>query len=271
MLSDAITKHSLDTESGYPSPLYFEASPLGMDTLHTFPPLGSILRMTAKKCLNEVQRLLDGHQWVKLRMVTCGVQSGIWNIMFKSSSKIRLLSDEDEAVLLHKRNYNERMTSELHRRPLFYFRYPSCITEIDCRTVIDATLMDSLTSPEVMHRCKCIVRVVAAFPWRAKDLYSSVHGQYRLRLTLEDPTARVHAYISGEDGVKFFGRFSTHGELTRKMNKLLGIAEAADSAEGDRSPRNPPWVKCCLMSHYVEKGDPWQSRRYQIFGTKLVG
>ena len=56
---------------------------------------------------------------------------------------------------------------------------------------------------QVTHKCKCIVRVVAACPWQAKDFMSLHQRQYRLRLTLEDPTARIHAYICAEDGVSF--------------------------------------------------------------------
>jgi hypothetical protein len=54
-------------------------------------------------------------------------------------------------------------------------------------------------------RFKCIIRVVAAFPWRAEDF--SHHGTYRIRLTIEDPTARIHAFIYAEDGVQTFSYY----------------------------------------------------------------
>lgn len=47
---------------------------------------------------------------------------------------------------------------------------------------------------------RCVVRVVAAFPCRAEDLLCN-SGRYGLRLTLEDPTARIHAFVYAEDGV----------------------------------------------------------------------
>lgn len=66
-------------------------------------------------------------------------------------------------------------------------------SQYQCRTMLQVT-----------HKCKCVVRVVAACPWRAKHFLSSSRGQYRLRLTLEDPTARIHAYLCEEDGVSEF-------------------------------------------------------------------
>uniref|UniRef100_A0A1D1XEA0 Protection of telomeres protein 1a n=1 Tax=Anthurium amnicola TaxID=1678845 RepID=A0A1D1XEA0_9ARAE len=174
-------------------------------------------------------------------------------------------------IAFETKNYNERIVSDSQRRPLFCFPRPSFITETDYDHEVDATLMDSLTYPEVTHKCKCIVRVVAACPWRAENLYSLMQGQFRVRLTLEDPTARVHAYICGEDGMNFFGGHPSVEELDRKMNKLLGITGSVSIEEGSCSPRDPPWVHCCLKSYYVDKSSPWQNRRYRIFGTRLVG
>lgn len=45
-----------------------------------------------------------------------------------------------------------------------------------------------------------MVRVIGAFPWKAED-FRSPTGTYRIRLTLEDPTARIHAFVYAEDGV----------------------------------------------------------------------
>jgi len=49
---------------------------------------------------------------------------------------------------------------------------------------------------------KCVVRVVAATPYQAELLCSPTTGRYNMRLTLEDSTARIHAYVSDEDGVR---------------------------------------------------------------------
>lgn len=54
---------------------------------------------------------------------------------------------------------------------------------------------------KVTAKFKCVVRVVAAMPYLAKNLLSSI-GKYRMQLTLEDSTARVHAFVTGKDGVR---------------------------------------------------------------------
>ena len=56
---------------------------------------------------------------------------------------------------------------------------------------------------QVTAKFRCVVRVVAAFPWRAEDFRSPL-GTYRIRLTLEDPTARIHAFLYAEDGVNIY-------------------------------------------------------------------
>lgn len=148
----------------------------------------------------------------------------------------------------------------------------SRITEIDYKDVPFLTLMDALAYPEVTAKFRCAVRVVAAYPWEGKDFCCS-HGIYRLRLTLEDPTARIHAYLYGEDGEKFFGGYPHETILTRKLNELLGVATPTcdDGKEtNDDAAREPPWVQCCLKSYYLDKSDLWGTRHFRIFGTKVV-
>lgn len=53
---------------------------------------------------------------------------------------------------------------------------------------------------QVTFKFNCVVRVVAAFPWRVED-FCNPQGIYRVRLTLEDPTARIYAFLYAEDGV----------------------------------------------------------------------
>lgn len=55
----------------------------------------------------------------------------------------------------------------------------------------------------------------------------------------------------------------TVGALKRKVDRLLGVNE--------NGPPNPPWVTCCLMSYYLDKEHPQESRRYRIFGTQFPG
>ncbi|XP_009408094.2 protection of telomeres protein 1a isoform X3 [Musa acuminata AAA Group] len=167
--------------------------------------------------------------------------------------------------------YDRRLATALENYPMTSFPAPSHITVLDYDYKPYTTLMESLSHPEVTHKCMCIVRVVAAYPWQAKDLRSPVTGHYRVRFTVEDPTARIHAYICGEDGVKFFEGYPTTEVLTSKMDKLLGITDTDGQAGSDDGFRNPPWVWCCLKSYYLDENNPRGSRRYRIFSTTLVG
>lgn len=54
---------------------------------------------------------------------------------------------------------------------------------------------------KVTAKFKCAVRVVAVMPCQAEELCAP-DGTYLMRLTLEDPTARIHAYVAAEDGVR---------------------------------------------------------------------
>eukprot|EP00262_Sarcandra_glabra_P001380 TRINITY_DN11475_c0_g1_i2.p1 TRINITY_DN11475_c0_g1~~TRINITY_DN11475_c0_g1_i2.p1 ORF type:complete len:149 (+),score=11.04 TRINITY_DN11475_c0_g1_i2:55-447(+) len=130
--------------------------------------------------------------------------------------------------------------------------------------------MDILCHSEVTYIFKCVVRVVATYPWEAKDFWSPVTGVYRIRLTLEDPTARIYADVYEEDGVQFFNGYPPPDVLTCKMNKLLGIAEFLVDGGGNAS-RNPPWVQCYIKSYYLDESDKWGTRHYRICGTNLVG
>ncbi|KAH9298222.1 hypothetical protein KI387_029904, partial [Taxus chinensis] len=52
---------------------------------------------------------------------------------------------------------------------------------------------------------RCLVRVIACLPWKTeefcgerKNTENNIEYFYRVRLTLEDATARIHAYLYGE-------------------------------------------------------------------------
>lgn len=68
----------------------------------------------------------------------------------------------------------------------------------------------------------------------------------------------------------FFNGYPPLDALTQKWNTLLGVAEVDNGGVIENSPRNPPWIMCCIMSYYVDKNDVWGSRKYQIFDTKLI-
>lgn len=194
--------------------------------------------------------------------------TGKWCGVLTPFTKLRYLSNEDHFVLACQRSYNERLSLKLGRIPYWCFPWCSQITEVDYDHMPFVTLMDVLTYSEATARFKCIIRVVAAFPWRAEDF--SHQGTYRIRLTIEDPTARIHALIYAEDGEKFFDGNPSIDVLTRKRDKLLGVAANNDGKGTNPASRNPPWVQCCLKSYYLDKNDIWGSRQYRIFGTKLA-
>uniref|UniRef100_A0A7C8ZFP5 POT1A/B-like OB fold domain-containing protein n=1 Tax=Opuntia streptacantha TaxID=393608 RepID=A0A7C8ZFP5_OPUST len=155
--------------------------------------------------------------------------------------------------------------------PFTSFPWPSRITEIDSEHegVPLVTLMDIITYPQVTAKFKCIARVVAAIPWKVED-FCSLRGTYRVRITLEDPTARLHAYVYDDDGEVFFDGYPPAEELTRKWDALLGLAHGESDGEIRGAPRNPPWVLICVKSYYISKSDIWGSRKFRIFRTKLL-
>ncbi|RLM75420.1 protection of telomeres protein 1b-like [Panicum miliaceum] len=165
------------------------------------------------------------------------------------------------------RMYDRRIANQVHRQPMASLPEASNIADVEYEAAGYTTLMESLTHEQVTHKFKTLVRVVAAYPCRASELRLLLTGSYCLRLTLEDPTARIHAYVHRDDGAKFFGGFLTAEALINKMKKLLGIPQ--DDEEGAPLTRNPPWIWCCLKSYRLDKNDPWGSRRYRIFGTEI--
>lgn len=165
--------------------------------------------------------------------------------------------------------YDSRLTTQVHRQPMASLHKASDITDVEFNRAGYTTLMESLTNEQVTHKFKTLVRVVSAYPCEGSDLHSLLTGNHCLRLTLEDPTARIHAYVHKDDGVRFFGGFLTAAALTRKMNRLLGVPEPEEADEDAPLARNPPWIWCCLKSYRLDKYDPWGSRRYRIFGTEI--
>ncbi|XP_019165263.1 PREDICTED: protection of telomeres protein 1a-like isoform X6 [Ipomoea nil] len=177
-------------------------------------------------------------------------------------------------VAIKSKSYNGRFSSRRGHKVFTCFPCHSGLTETSCsRKVPFITLMNVLTYPEVTYKYRCVVRVVATVPWRVSD-FRSPSKVYKIRLTLEDPTARIRAFLYKDDAEEFFARFPSPDDvLTREWNALLGIPNTDDCSEvGDASSsRHPPWIDCCLKSYYIDKNDVWGSRYYQIFSTTLVG
>ncbi|XP_023519966.1 protection of telomeres protein 1a-like isoform X3 [Cucurbita pepo subsp. pepo] len=240
---------------------------LPRDVLCTLPPVGSILRLIFDKGIEKQSlSMLNTGKWMKFMNVLCEMQVGTFQIVVTTFSKLRYTSNEDNTIQLRQRSYEERLASILGRVPFWSFPSPLPTTEVDHNDEPFTTLMDVLTYSKVTAKFKCVVRVIAMYPFQAED-FRSPEGTYRVRLSLEDPTARIHAFLYAEDGDKFFGEDPSIDVLTRKRNKLLGVSA---SEKNEASTRNPPWVQCCLKSYYLDKQDAWGSRQYRIFGTRLV-
>ncbi|XP_026414414.1 protection of telomeres protein 1a-like [Papaver somniferum] len=237
--------------------------PLSRDVRRNFPTVGSILRVSVK-CIKFDAHLVCGGQWVRLRAVTCRRKSSFWGADLTDNSKIRFLSDTDSTVIHRLGSYNDRISSYTGRVSAI----PSPITEIISVSGPLVTLLDVVNYSEVTAKFKCVVRVVGAYSCCAENFRETTSGKYVMRFTLEDPTARIHAYLYDEDGVKFFGGYPTVDVLRKKRNELLGIDDEVE--ENKRVVISPPWIQCCLKSYYLDKNDQWGSRTYRIFGTKLV-
>ncbi|XP_077234684.1 protection of telomeres protein 1b-like [Tasmannia lanceolata] len=119
-------------------PLLLEPLPLPRNVLCTFPCLGTILRVVRPKIVRTPSRVIidkelglqvqGGGQWVKLRNLSYEVRFGLWQGVLWPSSQLRLLSNEDKAVIHLERCYTERLSSGLERLPLSSFPWPSRIT-----------------------------------------------------------------------------------------------------------------------------------------------
>ncbi|KAK4843424.1 hypothetical protein QYF36_007901 [Acer negundo] len=265
--------NKLEDEMDNQLPLQLEPLPLSRDILHSFPTVGSILRVIIDQVNKKhVLHLLNTGKWMIFLNVLCKVNAGLWYGMLTHFTRLRYMPSKDPLMLERQRPFEKRLSIQYGRMPFWSFPWISRITEVDYNDDKPpfVTLMDVLNHQKVTAKFRCTIRVVAALPCRAEDVRSPC-GNYRMRLTLEDPTARIHAFVFGEDGEKFFDGYPSVEVLKRKLNKLLGVAISDDGNEIKDAPRNPPWVQCCLKSYYLDKNDKWGSRHYRIFDTKLVG
>jgi len=71
------------------------------------------------------------------------------------------------------------------------FPEPSPITLNHYNRMTPVTLMSVLTHSEVVAIFKCVAWVVATMSCQIRNLCSPI-GKYRMWLTLEDSTARIH-------------------------------------------------------------------------------
>ncbi|KAB2000191.1 hypothetical protein ERO13_D12G193100v2 [Gossypium hirsutum] len=255
--------NKLEDELHNPLPLHFEPLPPSRDVLCTFPTVGTILRVILDvDCVTYILQLLKVDQWMKFFHVFCKMHDGLWYGVFTSSSMIRDMPNDDILIFERQSNCDQRSLGELDRMPYWSCPWPSKITEVKRIDVPFSTLMDVLTCKKETNNFRCVVRFVAVIPWRVED-FRAPCGAYRVRFTLEDPTARIHAYAHAENGEEFFN-CSSSDALKRKVIKLLGVPVSRDGEAIMGGARNPPWVQCYLKSNPIKQ-------RHWIFETKLLG
>lgn len=79
-----------------PLPLQLEASPLSRDTLCTFPPVGTVLRMVTDRGNKKLGiNFLKPNKWVKVVQVKCEVHAGLWRAVLMPSSMVYYLPNND--------------------------------------------------------------------------------------------------------------------------------------------------------------------------------
>ncbi|KAM5570401.1 protection of telomeres protein 1b-like [Rosa sericea] len=267
----ALIHKKLLEEMHQPLALHMESFSLARDIVCSFPTLGTVLRVISQDIEPDFLPLLRAGNWVKLTNLMCELHDGLWRVVLTQYSRIHYASNGDQFKPQPQRLYDERLLRNprnLRRMPQWSLPWPSRITEVDFDDDCEfRTLMDVVTSTEVMVSYKCVVRVVSVLPCRAMD-YNYPNGILRIRLTLEDPTTRIHAFLYAEDGLKFFNGPSSDEVLSTKRNALVGASANIDGEEEEDTPRNPPWVQVCLRAQYQIEGD-LESREYIVFGTKL--
>ncbi|BAT72621.1 hypothetical protein VIGAN_01004300 [Vigna angularis var. angularis] len=295
--SNAICSN-LENELKNPLPLQRDHLSLPRDILCTFPTVGTILRIIFHIGVEKSHfHLLTIGKWVKINNLRLKLYAGLWHGIFTVQTKLQYISNEDQLIAERQRSVaslvdsiwciillklmyvsyefwsrlaDERLSLILGRMPNLSFPEPSPITVVNHRDhVRPVTLMSVLTHSKVTAIFKCVVRVVAAMPCKAENLRSST-GKYRMRLTLEDPTARIHALVIEEDVVTLFDGIPDAEKLERKLNKLLGISEDNSIGGVKDTTRNPPWVCVCLKSYYLSKDDIWGTRNFRVFDTKIL-
>ncbi|KAL1224910.1 Protection of telomeres protein 1a [Cardamine amara subsp. amara] len=237
---------------------------LSRDTLLSFPTVGTILRVTLSSHLFHQVKPGD---WVKIYHLLCEVDKGSWLGKFTNSTTVHLAQD-DRLVEKIMRIYDKRISSKFGHVPFWSFPSPPGLTETDHDSAPFVTLMDIITFPKVTWKYRCIVRVIAAYPWQIEDFYSDENHRHRVVLTLEDPTATLEAFLCDKDAEYFWGLgFKDTEMLKKKQNRLFGIRQSSNLV---LASRNPPWIECCILSYYTHKADPWRTRLYKIFGTRLL-
>eukprot|EP00850_Spirogloea_muscicola_P010050 SM000058S18480 [mRNA] locus=s58:112590:115867:+ [translate_table: standard] len=288
-----------DASAGPAPPSRFP--PLPYEVLRQIPTLGTTLPVVFAVAREELPQPLPREgDWVRFRNLRCWLSpEGMYEAIFARASKVYHLRPDTPQLQEITRAYDARKEKADLRNPTSippWIQADSLsLTITDHENVGYMPLREVLAHPEVTHKFRCVVRLVDLWPRQVEHFCmlrrkSSQPGNgtsatpcavgelycYRLLLTLEDPTARVQAWLVGEDGVKFFNGHppadfhqpsATADALRRKVWRLLGQADDSGTAKGKK---DPSWMKCCLKSYYVDKACPRTSRLYSVFGTTMV-
>ncbi|XP_022637995.1 protection of telomeres protein 1b isoform X1 [Vigna radiata var. radiata] len=263
---------NLEDELKHPLPLQRERLPLSREILCTLPTVGSIFRIVFETGVQKSHlHLLTVGKWVKITYLRLKLYGGLWHGVFTCHTKLRYISNEDQLIVERQRLADERLSLISRRMSYLSFPEPLPITAVNHRDhVTPVTLMSVLTHSEVTAIFKCIVRVVAAIPCKAENLCLSTE-KYKMRLTLKDSTARIHANVIEEDVVTLFDGYPDDEKWNRKLNRLLGVSDSNGSIGGEKdTTRNPPWVCVCLKSYYLSEDDIWGTRNFRVFDTKIL-
>ncbi|MCO5581580.1 hypothetical protein L7F22_035468 [Adiantum nelumboides] len=274
--------------------------PISREAVSTFPPLGTVLPVIPDIPIEELPlQLPTPGSWIKFRNLTCRIRNGIYEAVFVHESKISFLPPTSDLAAKCERNFQERTHDESGCLPQWASKPLHSITVTDYEHISFSTLRQILNHQQVTFKFRCLVRVISIFPSAIEEFCVQQSSStfpsmlpnwqegppkagymYRLRLTLEDPTARINAYLCDVDAEHFFNGHpatdlhnasATKGALQRKVQELLGLEEYSSYGSSKSDIRyNPPWIKCCLKSYYLQKENPWETRRYKIFGTILA-
>ncbi|KAK3220871.1 hypothetical protein Dsin_014841 [Dipteronia sinensis] len=209
-----------------PLPLRIEPYVLDQNSYRKFPSFCTVLRVTADASHEKFgQHFNYFDKWVKsvICLVKFPQECGV--------AFVRLLSNNDNIIVDYERRNHERIV-RTH--------------VIDGEEIEFSTLLDVLRNAEGDRKFCCVVRVVAILPFQGQSFWSSdASSEYDIKLTLEDSTARIHAFLDYEEWVKFFEACPVD-ERNTKVKMLLGVPEQQNLDSDEEFTRNPPWIKCCI-------------------------
>ncbi|KAK1574797.1 hypothetical protein Q3G72_000031 [Acer saccharum] len=230
-----------------PLPLRIEPYVLDQNSYRKFPSFGTVLRVTADASHeNFGQHFNYFDKWVKICYMSCQVSSGMWRGYLNPYSSVRLLSNNDNIIVDYERRNHERIVRTHGRLPQWVDLSSHFLTVIDGEEIEISTLLDVIRNAEGDRKFCCVVRVVAILPFQGQSFWSSDESsEYDIKLTLEDSTARIHAFLDYEEWVRFFEACPVD-ERNTKVKMLLGVPEQQNLDSDEEFTRNPPLIKCCL-------------------------